>query len=318
MEILSRSTCPMPLLPGEALLPQVEAEPWLKIDDGDVFLKGIAFDRDDNLLLMTAPLGNIDKSMAGRLNRSILSISPEKAIRTLINHPTARMCDHAVHQDGRILIACLSGELLVANPDGSGLRPIESRCQDKPVKLSDLTFDSRGYLYVTDFTGRPGSPTGGVYRWAPDFQSVESLLPNLITPNGIAFAPDDKSFWVSCSLANEVIYATLSGDRNSVEKAAVQYRLCGPAGGDGIRVDVQGNMYLAVNFQGRVLILNQYGIPVAHVLMPGRDRGELMQTTNVVFRPGLKRGLYRRVRQAWRRMDLQISGTRRGADAVFP
>jgi lactonase len=111
-------------------------------------------------------------------------------------------------------------------------------------------------------------------------------MPNLTTPNGIAFTPDEKSLWVSCSLANEIFHLTLHENRKSVQQAAVLYRLSGPAGGDGIRVDVQGNMYLAVNFQGRVLILNKHGIPIASVLMPGRDRGELIRTTNVVFKPG--------------------------------
>lgn len=276
----------MPLPPSEKLLHQISAEPWLKIDAGDVFLKGMAFDRNDNLLLMAAYAGESDKSMAGRANRKILSITPDKEITELINQHNIRMCDHAIHKDGRIFIACLTGELLVANPDGSNVKPITTRWQDKPVRLSDLTFDSEGYLYVTDFTGYAGNPAGGVYRWSPDSQSVEQVMPNMTTPNGIAFAPAEKALWVSCSLSNEVVHIPLDEERKSIEKAAVLYRISGPAGGDGIRVDVQGNMYLAINFQGRVQIFNKHGIPIANVLMPGRDHGELTRTTNVVFRPG--------------------------------
>jgi lactonase len=276
----------MPLPPSETLLPQIKAEPWLSIDAGDVFLKGMAFDRNNHLLVMAAFPGRADRSMSGRADRSILRITPGKEITAVINQHGVRMCDHAIHKDGRIFIACLTGELLMVNPDGSDLRPITTRWKGKPEKLSDLTFDSNGNLYVTDFTGCSGNPTGGVYRWSPDCQAVEQLMPNLATPNGIAFTPDQKSLWVSCSLANEIFHLTLHENRKSVQKAAVLYRLSGPAGGDGIRVDVQGNMYLAVNFQGRVLILNKHGIPVANVLMPGRDRGDLMRTTNVVFKPG--------------------------------
>jgi lactonase len=276
----------MPLPPSETLLHQIKAEPWLSIDAGDVFLKGMAFDRNDNLIIMAAYPGRVNRSMSGRVDRSILRVTPRKAITAVIHRHGVRMCDHAIHKDGRIFIACLTGELLVVNPDGSDLRPIKTRWKGKPEKLSDLTFDSNGNLYVTDFTGYSGNPTGGVYRWSSDCQSVEPLMPNLTTPNGIAFTPDEKSLWVSCSLANELFHLTLHENRKSVEKAAVLYRLSGPAGGDGIRVDVQGNMYLAVNFQGRVLILNKYGIPIASVLMPGRDLGKLMRTTNVVFKPG--------------------------------
>jgi lactonase len=276
----------MPLPPSETFLHQIKAEPWLRIDAGDVFLKGMAFDRNDHLILMAAYAGRVDRSMAGRVDRSILRITPRKEIAAVINQHGVRMCDHAIHKDGRIFIACLTGELLAVNPDGSDVRPITIRWKGKPERLSDLTFDSDGSLYVTDFTGYSGNPTGGVYRWSPDCQSVEQLMPNLTTPNGIAFTPDEKSLWVSCSLANEILHLTLHENRTSVQQAAVLYRLSGPAGGDGIRVDVRGNIYLAVNFQGRVLIFNKHGIPIASVLMPGRDRGELMRTTHVVFKPG--------------------------------
>ena len=278
----------MPLPPGESLLPRIEAEPWLRVDAGDVFLKGMAFDRDGNLIVMAAYPARGDRSMAGRVDRSLLRIAPGGGMAPIVKQRGVRMCDHAIHRDGRLFIACLTGELLVANPDGSELRPITTRWKARPVKLSDLTFDSEGRLYVTDFTGYPGDPTGGVYRWSADGQVVEQLMPNLATPNGIAFTPDERSLWVSCSLANEIFHLTLDERRQAVQKAAVLYRLCGPAGGDGMRVDVEGNLYLAVNFQGRVLILNRHGIPIAGVSMPGRERGELLRTTNVVFKPGTK------------------------------
>lgn len=283
---VSEEVSPMPLPPGEMLLPQIEVEPWLCIDEEDVFLKGIAFDRNNDMIVMAAYLGAVDKSMAGRVNRSLLKINSRRQITPLLSVNGIRMCDHAIHRDGRIFIACLTGELMVVNPDGSDLKPIKPRWMRRPEKLSDLTFDSRGYLYVTDFTGYVGFPKGGVYRWSPDFDSVEPLMPHLVTPNGIAFTPNENSFWVSCSWANEVIQVTLHENRKAVQKAAVMYHLSGPPGGDGIRVDVHGNMYLAINFQGRVLVFNKHGIPIANVLLPGRNRGELLRTSNVVFKPG--------------------------------
>ena len=276
----------MPLPPGEALLPQIKADPWLRIDAGDVFLKGMAFDRNGNLILMAAYPGKVDKGMSGRVDRSILKVTPAKEITTLINRHGVRMGGLAIHKDGRILIACLTGELLVMNLDGSDLRQITIKWKGKPERLSDVTFDSAGNLYAADFTGYTGNPTGGIYRWSPDFQSVEPFMTHLTTPNGMAFTADEKSVWVGCSLANEIYHLTLHENRQSVQKAAVWYRLSGHDGADGICVDVQGNMYLALNDQGRVLILNKHGIPIAGVLMPGRDRGELTRTTNVVFKPG--------------------------------
>ena len=93
----------MPLPPSETFLPQIKAEAWLKIDAGDVFLKGMAFDRNDHLILMAAYAGSVDKSMAGRVDRRLLKVAPNKEITAVINQHGVRMCDHAIHKDGRIL-----------------------------------------------------------------------------------------------------------------------------------------------------------------------------------------------------------------------
>jgi lactonase len=275
-----------PIPANETALHQIKAEPWLKIDDRNIFLKGMAFDRKNNLTVMAAyPGPDPNKGLAGRVDRSILSVTPDKQVTTLIKQNKYRFVDHVIHKDGRIFIACLSGELLVANADGSDLKPVTSRLNGKPQAPSDLTFDSKGNLYVTDFIGTAANPTGGVYRWPPDLQSVELFGPNLVTPNGIAFSPNEKSLWVACSMAKKLFYIVLDDTGKTVKQAESVYDLSGP-GGDGIRVDVRGNVYLAMNFQGRILVFDKSGKPIATVLMPGRDRGELLSTTNIEFFPG--------------------------------
>ena len=275
-----------PIPANEAALPQIKPELWMKVDDRNLFLKGMAFDRNHNLTVMAAyPGPDPSKGLAGRLNRSILKISPSKQITTLIKGNGLRLTDHVIHKDGRIFIACLSGEVLVANPDGSDLKPLQKQADGKPQSPSDLVFDSEGRLYVTDFLGTPTNPAGGIFRWASDFKSLELFAPNLVSPNGIAFAPDEKSIWTACSFAKKLVCVTLNDKLGSVKEAHSVYDLSGP-GGDGIRVDAKGNVYLAMNFQGRILVFDKTGKPVATVLMPGRERGELLSTTNIEFMPG--------------------------------
>lgn len=281
----AKPVIPGPLPETEAALPRIKAEPWLQIDPGNVFLKGMGFDRRSHLFVIAAYPSANDKGLAGRLDRAILRISPGKDVSTVLRKQGLRFCDLAIHKDGRIFIACLTGELLSVQPDGSGLTTIAARWNGKPQELSDLTFDSKGALYVTDFTGKPGDPTGGVYRYAPDFSSVAPFRPRLVTPNGIAFTPDERALWVSCSLDKKLVQLNLTADRSAVAGTGTTYALSGP-GGDGIRVDVKGNVYLSMNFQGRFLVFNAQGNPVASVLLPGRERGELLSTTNLVFRPG--------------------------------
>lgn len=281
----ARPLGPDPLPDNEAHLPQIKAEPWLRVDPGSVVLKGMAFDRHDNLFVIASYPGENDKGLAGRLDRAILRISPGKEITTVLKKHGLRLCDHAIHKDGRIFIVCLTGELLAIQPDGSGLTTISSRWNGKPEELSDLTFDKHGALYVTDFTGKPGDPTGGVYRWSADFATVEPFGPKLVSPNGIAFTHDESALWVSCSFDKKLVQLNLSSDRGSVTGIGATYGLSG-TGGDGLRVDKKDNVYLAMNFQGRYMVFNAKGKPVANILLPGRERGALLASPNLAFRPG--------------------------------
>jgi lactonase len=267
-----------PLAPHESNLPQIEVEHWLQIDKGDVFLEAPAFDRQGNLCIMAA----YDQ----KLNRRILKISTDKKIEIILKNSGIRMCGAAIHKDGRIFIGCLTGELLTINGDGSHLSYVTPRYQGKPQSINDLTFDSRGYLYATDFIGHPGNPTGGVYRFSPDMQTIEPIYQHITSANGIAFSPDGRGLWVSASHANEIFYLEFGEDKLTLRGMGVPYRLSGMGGGDGLRVDQMGNMYLAINLQGRVLIFNKDGIPIAHVLMPGRENNRLIRTTNLAFKPG--------------------------------
>jgi lactonase len=71
-----------------------------------------------------------------------------------------------------------------------------------------------------------------------------------------------------------------------VAGTSIPYRFVGVGGGDSLVIDVDGNVYQAIIFHGRFLILNKAGIPIAQVLIPGRDEGKLLRTTNVAFKPG--------------------------------
>lgn len=265
------------LVSHEASLPQITPEPWLKIGNGDIFLEGPAFDRSGNLIIMAA----YDK----RVNRKLLRITPDKTIDIILSQKGVRMCGVAIHKDERIFIACLSGELLSVDSNGKNLTSINPRLKGKPEALNDLTFDNNGFLYVTDFIGNPGFPIGGVYRFSPDMKTVETIYQHITSANGVAFTPDGTGLWVSASHSNEVYFLQLGDDKQTLKGVHIPYRLTGMGGGDGLRVDRSGNMYLAVNFEGRVLVLNKHGIPVANVLMPECDKGRLIRTTNLAFKP---------------------------------
>ncbi|MEG6502044.1 hypothetical protein, partial [Desulfovibrio sp. 1214_IL3152] len=46
-----------------------------------------------------------------------------------------------------------------------------------------------------------------------------------------------------------------------------------------------GNVYVAVYGQGRVLVFNPNGIPIGQVLLPGREQGRNLRSTSLAISP---------------------------------
>jgi lactonase len=276
------STSVVPLPPSLTGLPIITPEPWVQIDPGpDVFLEGPAFDRKGNLFVSSI------------FDSRILKVTPEKKVTTIFSKEGLLPDGIAIHKDGRLFVVCLTGKIIALNPDGSNLTYIEARYQGKPRSGNDLVFDSKGNFYVTDFTGTIADPTGGVYRFSADLKTVKPVIERLAMANGVSLSPEGNVLWVSVTASNHLVRLQLQEDGISldpIEGTHIPYRFMGaaPEGGgcDSNAVDEEGNLYQCIIFQGRVLILNRGGIPIANVLIPGRDEGKLLRSTNVAFKPG--------------------------------
>jgi lactonase len=271
----------VPLPPELIGLPTIVSEPWVQVDEStDSILEGPAFDRQGNLYVTS-------------LRESIIrKITPQKQISTIFNNRDIRGIDGAAfHKDGRLFVVCLSGVLLVMNSNGSGVTCKYPKYDDKPLVMNDLVFDPRGNIYVTDYSGSAVNPTGGVYRLSPDGTIVIPVVLNLATPNGISIAPEGNVLWVGETSRNNIVRIELQQDGLTPNPGAhgvnFAYHSTGsPGGPDSNKVDVEGNLYQCISGQGRVIVLNKFGIPITNILIPGRDDGKHLGTTNLAFKPG--------------------------------
>ena len=272
------SKSPVPLPQAEKGLPVIEAEAWAQIEEGDAFLEGPAFDRQGNLFVSSI------------FDSRILKITPGKKVSTVLKQDGLLPDGIAIHKDGRLFLACLSGKVAALNPDGSDLAVLEPKYEGSPRAANDLVFDREGNLYVTDFTGNAADPTGGVYRYSSDYKILKPVFRNMASANGVGLAPGEEVLWVSETGRNQLHRLELLDDGvtvNPMAGAGIPYRFMGAPGGcDSMCLDEAGNVYQALVFQGRILILSSVGIPIAQALIPGRDEGKLLRTTNVAFKPG--------------------------------
>ena len=273
----------VPLPPDLQGLPTIEAERWVQVSpDSDLRIEGPAFDRDGNLFVTSPYHGRI------------YQITPQRSVNLIFDHEKIKAIGCAIHEDGRLFLACGTGELFSIHPDGSHLNFIAPRFGGKPEKLNDLVFDGDGNLYVTDFTGTVPHPTGGVYRFSADFLTVDPILDGLAGANGVSLAPEGNVLWVGETFRNAVLRIALAEDGLTVSSrdgvCYAYYSTGAPGGPDSNKVDVEGNLYQCIVSQGRAVVLNPRGIPVANVLIPGRDQGMHLQSTNLAFKPGTDEG----------------------------
>ena len=109
--VISDSVVPLP--PSLKDVPKIDVEPWLQVDPGDVFLEGPAFDRQGNLFVSSI------------FDNRILKITPDKKVSTIFKQDGLLPDGIAIHKDGRLFLACLSGKLATINPDGTNFTVID-------------------------------------------------------------------------------------------------------------------------------------------------------------------------------------------------
>jgi len=270
----TRSVVPIP--PSEHSLQSTVAAPWFKVSTGRMILEGAIFDRSGNLLFCDVSGGRV------------MRLTPDKQLSTIVRLDGLFPGGLAIHKDGRLFIAALtgsfdSGAVLAVNLDGTGLETII------PVVAgyapNDLVFGDAGGFYFTDFKGTSTAPKGGVYYASPDFQKIEPILPNLAQANGVALSPDGKSLWAT-EFGRNLLHRVHLADATSIAPigSAIAYHFVGPAP-DSMRVDADGNVYVALYGQGRVMVFNPNGIPIGQVLLPGRDSGHNLASTSLAIDP---------------------------------
>ena len=267
---------PAPIPPSERALQTVVAEPWFKVSDEGWVLEGAIFDHSGNMLFCDVT------------NRRVLRLTPEKRLSTVVTLD-ALSPGGLAHKDGRLFIAALDipkgiGSIVAVNPDGSEMQMIIP--PEAGYMPNDLVFDAEGGFYFTDFRGTSTEPKGGVYYASPDLSTIKPVLPHLAMANGVALGPDGKVLWTT-EFGRNLLHRIELADATTVAPlgSAVPYHFIGPAP-DSMRADAEGNLYVAMYGQGRVLSFNRNGIPIGQMLLPGREQGHNLQSTSMAIRPG--------------------------------
>lgn len=146
-----------------------------------------------------------------------------------------------------------------------------------------VAFDGAGRLYVSD-NGHPGTPSGGIFRFAPDGTGELWDSGPLDFANGMALDAADRVLYVAETWARRVTAIAIGpGDTDG---AAGERRTVVELPGmlpDGLALDMDGRLYIGCYEPSRVLVVDP-ATGAWETLADDPDAHALCHPTNLAFR----------------------------------
>jgi gluconolactonase len=196
------------------------------------------------------------------------------------------------------LIACEHDSRRVTReePDG-GITVVANSFQGRQLnRPNDVVVKSDGSIYFTDPWSSPAAPQEwdltfpGVYRVSPDLGTMSLLIADFVLPNGLAFSPDESVLYINDSRRGHIRAFDLlpSGMlAKQTDRVFADLRGAEPGVPDGMKVDVEGNVYCGgagglwiIDPNGRKLGRIVHGAPATTNLAFGGDDWKTLYFTS--------------------------------------
>ena len=204
---------------------------------------------------------------------------------SLLQEPTNRANGLTRDLQGR-LIACEHDSRRVTRQELDGsITVIANSFQGRRLnRPNDVVVKSDGCIYFTDPWTNPAAPEqwdltfAGVYRMTPDLGTLSLLIDDFVLPNGLAFSPDESVLYINDTRRGHIrAFDLLPSGMLAKHSDRIFADLRGPEPGvpDGMKVDVQGNVYCGG--AGGIWIMDKAGKKL------GRITHGAPATTNLAF-----------------------------------
>ena len=203
-------------------------------------------------------------------------------------------CNGLMFDGNAKLVGCrMDGELIAIDTSTKQVKALTSTY--KGVRFNacnDLVIDKIGGIYFTDprFGAPDPWPQGKeAFYYRSNKGEVTRLGDDLVAPNGIILSPDESTLYVVPSMQKQVYTYSVKSPGVIAEKR-VFFEIKQPSnkensGGDGLSIDVQGNLYLTtdlgvqvVSSQGKLLGIVSFPEQPANCSFGGPERKILFAT----------------------------------------
>ena len=219
-----------------------------KVQEGFQFTEGPAYDGREFLYFTDIP------------NNRIMRTDLKGGLEIFIE-PSGRCNGLMIDGEGKLIACRMDGELISINTASKEVTVLASKFNDASFNAcNDLVIDSQGGIYFTD--PRYGSaepwPQGkeAFYYRAPSGE-VSRLGDDIIAPNGIILSVDEKTLYLLPSMQKHVMAYDITSP-GVIGPGRVLYEIQQPqgkesSGGDGLAIDVKGNLYLTTDLGIQVI-----------------------------------------------------------------
>jgi gluconolactonase len=185
-------------------------------------------------------------------NNKRMKYEPGKGVSLLLE-PTNRANGLTRDLQGRLL-ACEHDSRRVTRLELDGsLTVIANSFQGRQLnRPNDVVVKSDGCIYFTDPWTSPNPPQqwdltfSGVYRVTPDLGTMTLLTDDFVLPNGLAVSPDETVLYINDSRHGHIRAFDLLPNgtlAKASDRIFVDLRGSEPGVPDGMKVDVEGNVY---------------------------------------------------------------------------
>jgi len=229
-------------------------------------------------------------------NNRRMKYEPDKGVSLLLE-PTNRANGLTRDLQGR-LIACEHDSRRVTRQELDGsITVVANSFQGRQLnRPNDVVVKSDGCIYFTDPWTSPTAPQqwdltfSGVYRVTPDLGTLTLLIDDFIVPNGLAFSPDESVLYINDSRRGHIRAFELSPNGTLAkhsDRVFVDLRGDEPGVPDGMKVDVEGNVYCGgagglwiMDAKGKKLGRIVHGAPATTNLAFGGDDWKTLYFTS--------------------------------------
>lgn len=249
----------VPLARAATTEPLFEAKALTRPGEFTAGIEGPAVDRAGNIYAVNfARQETIGKTLPDGRSEVFVTLPTGSTGNGIVFDPT-----------GRMFIADYTGHnVLLIEPGTKAVKVFAHEA--KMNQPNDLAMAPDGTLYASDPNWKAG--TGQVWRIDRDGK-ITLVAPNMGTSNGIEVSPDGKTLYVNESVQRNVWAFAIATDGSLSGKRLV--KKFDDFGFDGMRADVDGNLYITRHGKGTVVKLSPQGEVLKEISVLGSKPSNL-------------------------------------------